>query len=79
MADKVKATWGLMKISPIQYNNYDVGPFEMVTDVLAGETSAQAFARAYAACEAMAKASTETKARQFKDAFEQANRVVKGR
>ena len=28
MADKVRVVWGKMLIAPVQFNNFDLGPFE---------------------------------------------------
>jgi organic hydroperoxide reductase OsmC/OhrA len=79
MVDTVTVTWGLMKVSPERYNNFDIGPFEMTTVVKDGETPEQAMARAYAACEAFARKSYATKIAAFKVALQESSAAMKSR
>ena len=76
---KVRAVWGPMKIAPIQFNNFDVGPFEMETEVKPGETHEEAFDRAYAECEKMARRSYAEKLKLFREAHAQGQAVTRGR
>jgi hypothetical protein len=40
-------TWGMQKLSPVQYQTLDVGPFSMQVTTKPGETPQEAFVRAY--------------------------------
>jgi hypothetical protein len=71
-ATTVKVVWGAMKISPIQYSNFDTESVEMTTEVLPGETPEQAMQRAYTACERMARAAYPRKLAAFKEMYAQA-------
>lgn len=76
MADQVKVVWGKMLIAPIQYNNFDVGPFEITTEVLPHETPEEAMQRGYAVLEGFARKSYATKIAAFRTAFAEASEAV---
>ena len=76
--DSVRAVWGKQLIAPRQYNNFEVGPFEMTTTVRDDETPEEAMARAYAVCDAQARASYKSKIAAFEEAFKAASAVVRG-
>lgn len=63
--DEVTAIWATEKFAPVQFHSFDVGPFIVRTKVRAGETGAQAFARAYAACHKAARATYPEKRDEF--------------
>lgn len=44
--DTVTVTWGAEKYAPIQYHNFDVGPFATTTTIRDGETAEEAIDRA---------------------------------
>jgi hypothetical protein len=77
--ESVTVTFGEMKIAPVQYNNFAVGPFFMTTQVKPGETPAQAMDRAYATLEAFARKSYASKLEQFRAALQSANEAIRGR
>ncbi len=80
MADKVRVVWGQMKISPVQYSNFDLGPFEFETEVRSAETPEEAMDRAYTVVEGFAKKSYAKKIALFKEAYSAAcSAAVRGR
>lgn len=60
--ERVKAVWGKEKISPIAYNDFEVGPFEAEGFVRPGETLTQAHERIYAELTVFAEKAREQKA-----------------
>lgn len=64
---RVKATWGKEKISPISYNDFDVGPFEVEGFSKPGETLTQAHDRLYSELCTLAEAARAKKAASFSE------------
>lgn len=79
MSQSVTATWGKMLIAPIQFNNFEVGPFVMTVDVKPNEPPEEAFDRAYTECEKMARKSYAEKLKFFREAHAQGQAAIRGR
>jgi hypothetical protein len=77
--DTVTVTWGKQLIAPVQYNNFEVGPFVMTSEVRPGEKPSEAMTRVYAVLEGFARESYKTKIAAFREAFAAANQAVRGR
>jgi len=77
--DEVTVNWGAEKISPIQYNTMDIGPFSMRTKVRPGETAEEAMARAYAACRNFAMSTFAGKRDAFIAEVRAAAQAARGR
>jgi len=63
--DEVTVCYGVDKYSPVQYNNFEHGPFFVKTKVRAGETHGDAGARAWNAALGLAKGSYPGKAQEY--------------
>lgn len=73
----VEATWGPMKLSPLRYQNLDVGPYTMRTRVLPGETHEQAFDRAFKHCERLGREAYKRQLTDFIEFARQASEAVR--
>jgi hypothetical protein len=62
-----------MLISPIQFNNFTVGPFSYSTEVRPDEDASDAMDRAYEVCRAAAEKSYAQKLKMFQDAYRASN------
>ena len=67
--DIVTVVWGKELIAPVQYNNFEVGPFTMTTEVLPHETPEEAWARAYGFLDRQARASYAEKLKTFREHY----------
>lgn len=62
-------TWGMEKISPVQFNSFDVGPFQATGTVQSGEPLEAAMARVYNDLTTFANAARDAKALAFLEAL----------
>jgi hypothetical protein len=79
MADRemVKVVWGEVLIAPVAFNNFKVGPFEMMMEVKEGETTTQAMDRGYATLAQFARKTYEGKLASFKEMYAGAKNAVR--
>lgn len=63
--DQITVTWGAEKYAPIQYNNFDVGPFSTTTTIREGETAEEATDRAKAFLATLAREEFDKKSVGF--------------
>lgn len=68
---QLTVTWGREHFQPIQFHGFDVGPFEAVVTVQAGETVEQAFGRAQARLRELAEAEWPAKLEAYLDRIRQ--------
>ena len=77
MSETVTVTWGKELIAPVQYNNFEVGPFTVTTAIRADETPEAAMARAQAWLDAHARKVYSAKLALFREHFAGAACVAK--
>ena len=65
VGDTVTVTWGEEMFSPVQYNNFRVGPFMATTKIRVGETAFTASRRALFELSKLAEVEFETKATAY--------------
>ena len=78
VGDTVRVVWGKQLISPVQFNTFEIGPFEMTTEVGPDETPGDAMQRAYEHLERFARSSYKDKIAAFTEAYKAARAVVRG-
>lgn len=63
--DRVRATWGREKFSPVAYNDFDIGPFEAEGTIRPGESIGQAHERIYSELATFAEKARAEKALSY--------------
>lgn len=77
--DRVSYTWGSETIQAVEYNACGIGPFSLEVIVQEFETHAQAYERARAACERMARDEFTRKVQAHLDRIELAHEMARER
>lgn len=76
--ETLTVTWGAEKFSPVQYQNFDVGPFSVTITSEPGLSLEEAHARALGHLKSVAEAQFEVQLRGFLDRLKQAAAAARG-